>query len=359
MIIVYLNAHSLYSYLPSMIYHGRASSLYNYPLTINLPETKFSRKRETHMKKDVRALTFIEKENICEREFKMAGEFWHLFTDGTKMEDIFLSEEEFELGETLLAVSCCKIPEVKTVTFELMKNHLHMILNGKREQCMMLFEDYEKRLRRVMKHKGKTINWDNFQADILPIETLKALRNEIIYTNRNAFVANPNVIPSNYPWGCGYAYFNMMTKHFATRNVADMSFDDQRRLTHCRDIKGLGKLQAVDHMGILVTSFCDISLGERMFQDARSYFNALTRNAEAFSQIAERLKDTIFLTDDELYQVAVKYSESHFDSRNLSILSGEQKIQLAKELHFKYKATNQQIRRILRLELSILNEMFP
>ncbi|MBR5199993.1 MAG: hypothetical protein IKW20_09270, partial [Bacteroidales bacterium] len=89
------------------------------------------------MKKDVRALTFIEKENICEREFEMAGEFWHLFTDGTKMEDIFLSEEEFELGETLLAVSCCKIPGVKTVTFELMKNHLHMILNGKREQCMM------------------------------------------------------------------------------------------------------------------------------------------------------------------------------------------------------------------------------
>ena len=151
----------------------------------------------------------------------------------------------------------------------------------------------------------------------------------------------------------------MMTKHFATHNVADMSFDDQRRLTHCRDINGLGKLQAVDNMGILVTSFCDISLGERMFQDARSYFNALTRNAEAFSQIAERLKDTIFLTDDELYQVAVKYSESHFDSRNLSTLSGEQKIQLAKELHFKYKAANQQIRRILRLELSLLNEMFP
>ena len=96
-----------------------------------------------------------------------------------------------------------------------------------------------------------------------------------------------------------------------------------------------------------------------MFQDARSYFNSLTRNAEAFSQIAERLKDTIFLTEDELYQVALKYSESHFDSRNLTILSGEQKIQLAKELHFKYKAGNQQIRRILRLELSILNEMFP
>ena len=342
-----------------MIYHGRASSLYYYPLTINLPETKFSRRIETHMKKDVRALTFIEKENICEREFEMAGEFWHLFTDGTKMEDIFLSEEEFELGETLLAVSCCKMPQIRVLTFELMTNHLHVIPNGSKEDCLILFDDYKKRLKRAFQKRGRSINWDNFQADILPIENLKALRNEIIYTHRNAFVANPNVTPSNYPWGCGYAYFNMMIKHFATHNVAEMSFDDQRRLTHCRDIKGVGKLQAIDHMGILVTSFCDISLGERMFQDARSYFNSLTRNAEAFSQIAERLKDTIFLTEDELYQVAVKYSESHFDSRNLTILLGEQKIQLAKELHFKYRASNQQIRRILRLELSILNEMFP
>lgn len=312
-----------------------------------------------NMKKDIRALTFIEKENICEREFKMAGEFWHLFTDGTKMEDIFLSEEEFELGETLFAVSCCKMPQIRVLTFELMTNHLHVIPNGAKEDCLILFEDYKKRLKRAFQKRGRSINWDNFQADILPIESLKALRNEIIYINRNAFVADPQATPANYPWGGGYAYFNKLIKCFATHDVKDMSIDDQRSLAHCRDICGLGKLKTAEHIGVLVTSFCDISLGERMFQDARSYFNSLTRNAEAFSQIAERLKDTIFLTDDELYQVAVKYSESHFDTRNISILTGEQKIQLAKELHFKYRASNQQIRRVVRLELSILNEMFP
>ena len=304
-------------------------------------------------------MTFIEKETVCEREFEMAGPFWHLFSDGTQMEDIFLSEEDFELGETLFAVSCSKMPHVRVLTFELMKNHLHIISNGSRKDSLELFEYYKKRLRRVMQANGRSINWNNFQADILPVNDLKALRNEIIYTNRNAFVADPNATPANYPWGGGYAYFNKLVKHFATHDVADMSIDGQRSLAHCRDIRGLEKLQAVEHLGILVTSFCDISLGEKMFQDARSYFNSLTRNAEAFSQIAERLKDTIFLTDDELYQVAMKYSESHFDTRNISILSGEQRIQLARELHFKYRGTNQQIRRIVRLELSVINEMFP
>lgn len=37
-----------------------------------------------------------------------------------------------------------------------------------------------------------------------------------------------------------------------------------------------------------------------------------------------------------------------FDVRQLNLLSPEQKITLAKELHYKYNATIQQLRRILR-----------
>ena len=96
-----------------------------------------------------------------------------------------------------------------------------------------------------------------------------------------------------------------------------------------------------------------------MFRDARSYFNALTRNAEAFSEIASRLKDSVFLTDDEIYAVATKYAESSFGNRQLGLLNPEQKIQLSKELHFKYNASNQQIRRILKLDPGILDELYP
>ena len=32
---------------------------------------------------------------------------------------------------------------------------------------------------------------------------------------------------------------------------------------------------------------------------------------------------------------------------------------MSKELHFKYNASNQQIRRLLKLDISILNELFP
>jgi hypothetical protein len=108
-----------------------------------------------------------------------------------------------------------------------------------------------------------------------------------------------------------------------------------------------------------IPSFCDIKLGESIFRDARSYFNALTRNAEAFSQIASRLKDTIFLTDDELYAVVISYVNKEFSVSKPALLSGRQKIDTARYLHFKYNATNHQLRRILKLELSVLEELFP
>lgn len=108
-----------------------------------------------------------------------------------------------------------------------------------------------------------------------------------------------------------------------------------------------------------IPSFCRIDIGERMFRDARSYFNSLTRNAEAFSQIAERLKDTVFLTDDEMYAAAVRYAEQNYSNRQLASLSPDQKIRLAKELHFRYNASNQQLRRLLRLDIGLLNELFP
>ena len=91
----------------------------------------------------------------------------------------------------------------------------------------------------------------------------------------------------------------------------------------------------------------------------RSYFNALTRNAEAFSLIASRLQDSIFLTDDELYAVTIRFADNEYGNRQLALLTPEQKIRTAKELHYRYNASNQQIRRILKIDPGILSELFP
>lgn len=96
-----------------------------------------------------------------------------------------------------------------------------------------------------------------------------------------------------------------------------------------------------------------------MFRDARSYFNSLTRNVEAFSQIASRLKDAIFLTDDELYSAMFAFINKNYSVKTVAELSARQKIDTARQMHFNYNASNQQLRRLLRMDLAILEELFP
>lgn len=310
------------------------------------------------MKKDFSALSFSEKERICDSVFDCNGPYWHIYTDGTRMQNIFCNEEDFKIGMWCLAMTLFPCRSARALTFELMSNHLHLIMTGQRNGCIDTFELLVSRLKRIFAKTGRIIDWNSFKMDILPIEDIQTLRNEIIYVNRNAFVANPAYTPDSYPWGGGCAYFSPWLKHIKTTPLGNLKVNSQRALLHTRDVAPFSQLLEVGGMPF-IPSFCDISLGESMFRDARSYFNSLTRNAEAFSQIASRLKDSIFLTDEELYSVICSHISKEYSIKSPSQLSAQQKIDTARQMHFGYNASNQQLRRMLRMELSILEELFP
>lgn len=310
------------------------------------------------MKKDFSALSFSEKERVCESIFISNGPYWHVYTDGTKMQNIFCNEEEFKIGMWGLAVALHLCKSVRIITFELMGNHIHLILAGQNEDCIAFFEVFASRLKRAFSKSGRIIDWSYFKMDILPIEDIQSLRNEIIYVNRNAFVANPSYTPDSYPWGGGCAYFNPWLKYVKTSPLGNLKINIQRSMLHTRDVTPFSQLPEVGGIPF-IPAFCDIELGESIFRDARSYFNSLTRNAEAFSQIASRLKDTIFLTDEELYSVICSHISKEYSVKTPVQLSAQQKIDTARHMHFDYNASNQQLRRMLRMDLSVLEELFP
>ncbi len=308
--------------------------------------------------KDFCALSFSEKERICEDTFINNGPYWHLFTDGTQMQNIFRNDEEFKDGMWSLASALHLQSEVRLLTFELMSNHIHLILSGPEEKCLELFDLFRTRIRTLFARSERAIDWKPFRMNILPIETLQALRNEIIYVNRNAFVANPSHTPDSYPWGGGCAYFSSWIKFISASPLGRLTVNTQRKLLHTRDVAPFSSLLEIGSMPF-IPSFCDIKLGESFFRDARSYFNSLTRNAEAFSQIAARIKDSVFLTDDELYVVLNTFIHKEYALKSTTELTAQQKIDTARYMHFSYNASNQQLRRMLRMDLSILEELFP
>lgn len=310
------------------------------------------------MKKDFSALSFSEKERICENIFRDNGPYWHLYTDGTKMQNIFCCEEDFKAGMWCMAAAMHLCKDVQMLTFELMGNHVHLILAGLKGDCIKAFDLFAARLKKAFPKRQQAIDWSQFEMDILPIDNLLALRNEIIYTNRNAYVANPAFTPDSYPWGGGCAYFSPWLKHLTTTLLGDRSIQIQREFLHTKKITPFADLREINSIPY-IPSFCNIKLGESMFRDARSYFNSLTRNAEVFSQIASRLKDSIFLTDDELYSALCSHINKEYSIKAPSELSAQQKIDTARYMHFSYNASNQQLRRMLRMDIVVLDELFP
>lgn len=300
---------------------------------------------------------FMNLEKDCERIFMENGPFWHIYTDGSVMTDFFCSDIDFREGMVQLAVCAMLFDNAELVTFELMNNHVHLIMCGARNACLEFFQMFKRRLIRWTQRTGQPADWSRFQAQILEIETLRGLQNEILYAHRNAYVANRNYTPFSYPWGGGWAYFNPVVERLQVASTHEVGYTKVRMLTHYRDVHRLARLK-FDGDVPYIPSFCRVDIGQGVFQDARSYFHGLNRNVEAFSQIAVRLKDRVILTDEEMFVVAARYAKESY-SVKVRMLTAEQKIQLAHRLHYDYNASKVQLRRILGVELAVLEEMFP
>lgn len=300
------------------------------------------------MKTDFTFKTLYEKEEQCSIIFSKNSPFWHLCTNGQNTHIIFAEEDDYDVGLTILAICTCLFPDVKIITFELMSNHIHILLQGPEEQCRLFFEEYKRRLKRFWKKSGKIVNWDNFDATLYPISNLKYLRNTIAYINRNAFLKNPRYTPFTYPWGGGHEFFRIREKEVKSIPFSELTIREKRRLLHTRVCDSTYDKLSLKGSDINIGSFCDIELAESLFTSAQSYMYHLSKHVEQNAEIAELLGDAIFLTDDEIFRCACEYVNKQFNT-NINSLSPQQKSDTAIVLKNNYKANDSQIRRILRI----------
>ena len=110
---------------------------------------------------------------------------------------------------------------------------------------------------------------------------------------------------------------------------------------------------------IAPTSYCDIRLGMSMFRNAHHYFSMVSKNIESYSNLAVDIDDGEFLTDQELFFEVIKILHSKYDGVKINSLSNAQRYDLARTLHFEYRSSNGQIRRVLGLGEYEVNQLFP
>ena len=85
----------------------------------------------------------------------------------------------------------------------------------------------------------------------------------------------------------------------------------------------------------------------------------VSKNVEAYSELAVDLDDGEFLTDQELFVEVAKILKDTYRTDRLSGLSNAQKLDLARTLHNEFRSSNGQIRRLLRLTQYEVDSLFP
>jgi len=301
--------------------------------------------------------SFGEKERRCQETFISIGPWWHLYTPGKTTPIILSCREDYLYAMNLMARCVFEIDGIAVIAFEIMSNHIHVVLSGIKEQINEFFALYRRRLARYLSTRSQApMNMPSqFQMCLKPLVDLKAIRNEIVYVNRNGYVIDSDSTPFSYKWGTGRYYFNDFP--FCQR-LEDLGKNELRAFLKSSTNNLPGTFSLIEGH-IAPSSFCDIKLGMSMFRDAHHYFNMVSKNVESYTSIATEMDDGEFLTDEELFWELQKTLNSKYNTSYVKQLTPAQKLDLARDLHYKYHSSNGQIRRLLYLTQYEVDQLFP
>ena len=84
----------------------------------------------------------------------------------------------------------------------------------------------------------------------------------------------------------------------------------------------------------------------------------VSKNYEAYSEVAKRLGDDIFLDDEDMFAVLLNVCRKQYNDCKPTMLPQRDKLQVAKQLKREYNASDGQIQRMLKLDRSVVEELF-
>lgn len=267
-------------------------------------------------------------EAYCESRFLQGGPYWHIYTPGVETPVLFGVKEDYIFMMNLICQSAVATDGMEIIAFEVMSNHLHIVVSGEESFARMFFAFLDKRLRRCAKSLTCKEIPSSFEARYKEIDSLQSLRNTIVYVNRNGFVTDRNYTPFTYPWGTGKYYFN--GADFGEVNT-NLNVNEMRRMFRGRAAIFPDTYQVNDGY-ILPSSYCNLELGMSLFRDAHHYFFMVSKNIEAYGELALELNDGEYLTDTELVFQVVKLLKSDYNVNSLRDLGKSQKYDIARRL---------------------------
>lgn len=314
----------------------------------------FLEKQRTMINEQI--MSYARREELCRARFSRYRHVFHINTP-EDFPAIFNTVQDYQAVIGLIAMALSQYAGISLFTFQVMSNHLHFAGSGSEDDFNGFFSLLKRLLSRYFHSIGQVVDLPGLTIRFSEISTVENLRNVIAYINRNGYLVHPDSTPFNYEWGANRFYFNKEAKLRYSAEATPMTQSARQKLSHSRMFDFISHLKILDGY-VSPLCFCDVAAGEAMFRDHRQYFSKISKSIESYSEIAKLIGESIFYTDDELYNFLTYTAKKEYGCSNVSLLPREAKIALAKQLHYSYNAGNKQIARMLKLDLSIVDSLF-
>ena len=246
--------------------------------------------------------------------------WYHFVTDKTVW--LFHTQEEFVSGMNTVAL-CALLYPVRIVRFELMGNHIHIVLQGTGAACLKVFFFIRKRL---------GVNLD-FQ--LIPIKDDGHLSTVILYVDRNPYETDLNVLPGGYPWGTGGLGFRMMSPRGARADTLSKAY---LRWILRSDVEIPDNFLVDKVLGmILPVSYVDTALFERLFGTASFYLTRFVKALDAFLHTADESGEQIQFSTAEVDSLIEEQLRTNYGGNRFRFLHAWEKEKLVQTLANRFR----------------------
>ena len=255
----------------------------------------------------------------------------------------FRDDEDFKVAMNYIAIQAGCSPEVVVLAFILMSNHIHLVLQGEKEDVVAFVTQLKKRYSLYYRRKygvKEFLRGNGLNIQPVPDED-EALERAIAYVQMNCVAANICAYPNQYRWGTGSTFFCQHPG--GGRRLGDLSARARERLLRSELVHLPDQWLVCQEGYILPQSYVDVEFVENCFRTPRRMIFFQNNSSKAKRRI--ETKEAAFR--DQIILPAIQdLCRSLFQKESFSALTEEEQSEFAKQIRFRFNSDVNQIARV-------------
>ena len=264
----------------------------------------------------------------------------------------FREEEDFKVAMNYVAIqtSCCS--EVVVLSFELLSNHVHFVLQGTWQEVRDFVVQFKHRYAIYYCKKYRVANFlRRNKLDIREIPYMdESPERAIAYVQMNCVAANICTHPSQYPWGTGNTFFS--EEGPTGTRIGDLSGRAQERILHS-SCNGIPDHWIVGSGGfILPSSYVNVKVVEAIFRSPKRMNYFLVNSSKAKKRIETSEAALPAFRDQTILAALPDLCRSLFQRESFRSLQSHEQAELARQIRYRFSADANQVARVCGISYS-------